>query len=582
MSAISLSPLSTSWSPSGNSTQASVTASAQASSRVPIASAVSPDVTRNSVTNFTPSAIPEAVPSTMGDTRFLHVTQWPSAMESIDVTYEAIAPSQTSSRQMQVWEQTPTTAVDQIIGRNASATTEKARFAGLGSALIEQAARTGSSYRQTVVNLGAVSSPEKIQGKATGAMWGIQSSPSASATFAITTQSGVTVRISIADQREQRATGSGIAVQIEVDGNLTQQEKDALQSLAEGFDLAIEGLTAESPVLRLDGLLKFDSKLFTKLEFKVDIYGVDQDGVRILKLGANISADAKTREIELKSPEGTVRMKTDLRQPALWGTADQKAYAVRQYLSRIDKAAERGHADSGLVDLFKSSFAALNGGYESANSPGRSGSASISIGDPVDLTRDANAFSEGDKSLLTGLADFDASITATRRASNPRRTKEVDTFEYTLKQSTQVSGSSPSNRGFIQTQSAKLSAAYHQSLHSRAAPKLTSDSATQNYSYEKVEDSSSTQVELGYEKDEPVRALITQAASQSLHVLKVENNKITENTAEPAHVQSKQTDLLPLLKQLKRQQDANQLTDDEKQSQLQEWGGMVLGSLATD
>lgn len=86
----------------------------------------------------------------MGDTRFLHVTQWPSAMESIDVTYEAIAPSQTSSRQMQVWEQTPTTAVDQIIGRNASATTEKARFAGLGSALIEQAARTGSSYRQTV------------------------------------------------------------------------------------------------------------------------------------------------------------------------------------------------------------------------------------------------------------------------------------------------------------------------------------------------------------------------------------------------------------------------------------------------
>ena len=298
----------------------------------------------------------------MGDTRFLHVTQWPSAMESIDVTYEAIAPSQTSSRQMQVWEQTPTTAVDQIIGRNASATTEKARFAGLGSALIEQAARTGSSYRQTVVNLGAVSSPDKIQGKATGAMWGIQSSPSASATFAITTQSGVTVRISIADQREQRATGSGIAVQIEVDGNLTQQEKDALQSLAEGFDLAIEGLTAESPVLRLDGLLKFDSKLFTKLEFKVDIYGVDQDGVRILKLGANISADAKTREIELKSPEGTVRMKTDLRQPALWGTADQKAYAVRQYLSRIDKAAERGHADSGLVDLFKSSFAALNGG----------------------------------------------------------------------------------------------------------------------------------------------------------------------------------------------------------------------------
>lgn len=551
---------------------ASSTAPATASSEVGAAVATA--------TRFTASVPPAIAPSATGDTRFLHVTQYPASLEAVDVTYEALANLQTRNGQMQVWEQAPTTAVDQIIGRNASATTEKARFAGLGSALLEQVASTGASYRQTIVNVGAAYSPGKIQGKATDALWAIQSRPSASAELTIKTQSGATVRISIADQREPIGTGSGIAVQIDVEGDLTPQEKQALQSLAKGFDQAMEGLTGEPPTLDLEGLSKFDTQLLGKVEFKTSLYGVDDNGSRIQKLGVRYTADASNREIEIKTPQGTVAMKTDLRQSALWGTADQKAYAVQQYLGRIDKAAQRGNADAELVELFKSSFTAMNGSYGSA--AGNRATTGLGPAQSVDLDRDAGAFSEEDQSLLTGLADFNASITATRRASNPRRLKEVDSFEYTLNQSTQVSGTSPANRAVTQTQTARLLASFHQSLDGPSAKlKLTSDSATQNYYYKKVEDSSSTQVELAYEKDEPVRALVTQTASQSLQSLKVENNRITENTADPARQQSKQTDLLPLLKELKRQQEANALADDEKQKTLREWNGMVLGDWGT-
>lgn len=575
MSAVSLSSPATALGTQSASIKAST-----ASSTVPATASNGGGAAVATATRFTASVPPAIAPSATGDTRFLHVTQYPASLEAVDVTYEALANLQTRNGQMQVWEQAPTTAVDQIIGRNASATTEKARFAGLGSALLEQVASTSASYRQTIVNVGATYSPGKIQGKATDALWAIQSRPSASAELTIKTQSGATVRISIADQREPIGTGSGIAVQIDVEGDLTPQEKQALQSLAKGFDQAIEGLTGEPPTLDLEGLSKFDTQLLGKVEFKTSLYGVDDNGSRIQKLGARYTADASNREIEIKTPQGTVAMKTDLRQPALWGTADQKAYAVQQYLGRIDKAAQRGNADAELVDLFKSSFTAINGSYGSA--AGNRATAGLGPAQSVDLNRDAGAFSEEDQSLLTGLADFNASITATRRASNPRRLKEVDSFEYTLNQSTQVSGTSPGNRAVTQTQTARLLASFHQSLDGPSAKlKLTSDSATQNYYYKKVEDSSSTQVELAYEKDEPMRALVTQTASQSLQSLKVENNRITENTADPARQQSKQTDLLPLLKELKRQQEANALADDEKQKTLREWNGMVLGDWGT-
>lgn len=532
-------------------------------------------VTATGFTASTPLIIP---PAASGDSRFLYVTQMPSGLDSVDLTYEALAQVQPLSGQMQVWEQPPgtKTAVDQVLGRNAGANSEQARFAGLGSALLEHVASTGASYRQTVVNVGAAYSPDRIQGKATDALWAIKSRPSASADLTIRTQSGATVHLSIFDQKNLSATGSGIAVQIEVDGNLTAAEKDALQALAKGFDQAMEGLTREPPLLQLDGLMQFDSKVLTKVELKTEVYGLNDKGDRAMVLGTGFTANADSREIEIKTLKGTATVKTDLRQSAIWGSAEQKAWAVKQYLGRVDKAAERGNGNQELVDLFKSSFTALHGGYGATEK-----AASLDRVRPADITSDAEAFSDEDHSLLTGLADFKASILTNRRASNPRHTNEIDIFDYKLEQSTRISGASASNRAITQAQTSDLSAAFHRSLRTKREPDLGSDTSTQNYYYTQVEDHSSTLVELAYEKDKPVRALISHTASQSLHTIMVENNKVVDTIDEPLQQQSKQKDMLPLLEQLKRQEDAGQLTQEAKDRTLREWNGMVLEGLGS-
>ncbi|MES2611678.1 MAG: hypothetical protein V4679_15630 [Pseudomonadota bacterium] len=530
------------------------------------------DTAAVTATAFTASAPLAPPPAASGDTRFLHVTQYPSSLQTVDVTYEALANLQTRNGRMQVWEQAPTTAVDQVIGRNASATSQSARFAGLGSALLEQVASTGSSYRQTIVNVAATYSPDKIQGKAADAQWAIRSSPSASAALTIKTQSGASVRISIADQRLPVSTGSGITVQIDVEGDLTPQEQQALQSLAKGFDEAMEGLTREPPLVNLDGLMKFDSKLLTRVELKSEIYGLNDKGERAMVLGTRFTASADSREIELKTLKGTATVKTDLRQSAIWGSAEQKARAVQQYLSRVDKAAERGNGNQELVDLFKSSFAALHGGYGAGDQ-----ASGLTRVRPADISSDADAFSEEDHSLLTGMADFKATLLTNRRAINPRHTNEIDIFDYKLEQSTQISGGSAANRAITQTQTSDLSAAFHRSLRTRREPELSSDSATQNYYYTQVEDHSSTRMELAYDKDKPVRALLTQTASQFLRTTKVEFNKVVDTLEEPLQQQSQRKDLLPMLEQLLRREEADELSSEEKQKTLREWNAMVLG-----
>lgn len=530
------------------------------------------DAATATVASITASAPVAMVPAASGDSRFLHVTQYPSSLQTVDATYEALANLQTRNGRMQVWEQAPTTAMDQIIGRNASATSQSARFSGLGSALLEQVASTGSSYRQTIVNVAAAYSPDKIQSKAADAQWAIRSSPSASAALTIKTQSGASVRISIADQRLPASSGSGITVQIDVEGDLTPQEQQALQSLAKGFDEAMEGLTREPPLVNFDGLMKFDSKVLTQVELKSEVYGLNDQGERAMVLGTHFTANASSREIELKTLKGTATVKTDLRQSAIWGSAEQKARAVQQYLGRIDKAAERGNGNPELVDLFKSSFAALHGGYGAGDQ-----ASGLTRVRPADIASDADAFSEEDHSLLTGLGDFKATLLTNRRALNPRHTNEIDIFDYKLEQSTQISGGSAANRAITQTQTSDLTAAFHRSLRTRREPELGSDSATQNYYYTQVEDHSSTRMELAYDKDKPVRALLTQTASQFLRTIKVEFNKVVDTVEEPLQQQSQQKDLLPLLQQLLRREEANELSAEEKQSTLREWNAMVLG-----
>ena len=512
-----------------------------------------------------------------GNQRFLHITQMPGSLDVAPATYEALLDMQTRGGRMQVWEQAPDNALAEVMGRNASGTTQQGRLAGLGSALLGQVASTGASYRQTVVDMAAVASPDRVQGKAADALWSFKSRPSGSVELSIETRSGARVRLSIHDQREPSASGAGMSVEIVVEGELSVQEREALRALASGFDKAVQGLSGDDPKLDVEELLQFDSKAFTRLELQTEMYGKDRDGNRVLTLSAQIQVDGDRRAVQLRSRDGVVKMATDLRQPAQWGTDAQRANAVEHYLGRIDKAAERGQAKQTLVDLFKSSFAAMHSRYDAPHT-------GVGLKPGTALHTQPGTFGEEDQGLLTGLADFDASITATTRATNPRRTQELDTFHYTLNQSTHITGSSSRNRAVSQTQTAQLVASYHQSLLVSAAPRLDTTSASQNYLYNKVDDSSSTEVHLAYDDGEAIRATVTQATSRSLHTLRVENNQVTGDSTTAPGPQSRHTDLLPLLKrlQLQRQQDAQEANDTarrERQETLQTWHTQVLQGL---
>ena len=503
------------------------------------------------------------------DAPFLVITQMPAALEqSYDLTYGALGLIHVKPGTLQVWEQSSDNAISNVMARNASGHTAQNRLAGLGAALLEHVGNTGASYRQTVANVGAPESKQKIQARATDALYSIQGAPTARVELRIQTQSGATVTLNISDQSEAGLNGTGLSIDIQVNGDLTAAERKALAAMAGGFEKAIQGLAAGETEIDLEELAQFDQSAIASVDFKTSIYGRNEYGLRYEKLGAQFTADADTRDIQINSPEGEIRMSVDLRQPALWGDATQKAKAVRHYLDGIDRAAERGKADEGLVKMFKSTFSALNATY----------GAQSTDGGLQGLAMDSGAWNDEDKSWLTGLADFNTVLAATPKASNPRHSQELDQFHYTLSQSTTITGADKSQRGVTQTQESRLVAAYHQSLVSTNKPILDSTTASQNYLFKQVEDSASTQVHLGYEKDEPVAATLTKTLTQSLRIQKFENNQLVQDRVVP-NQQSSVVDLLPLLTQLREREKEHQITDEEKQTLLESWNDLVFSEL---
>ena len=503
------------------------------------------------------------------DAPFLVITQMPVALEqSYDLTYGALGLIHVKPGTLQVWEQSSDNAISNVMARNASGHTAQNRLAGLGAALLEHVGNTGASYRQTVANVGAPESKQKIQARATDALYSIQGAPTARVELRIQTQSGATVTLNISDQNEAGLNGTGLSIDIQVNGDLTAAERKALAAMAGGFEKAIQGLAAGETEIDLEELAQFDQSAIASVDFKTSIYGRNEYGLRYEKLGAQFTADANTRDIQINSPEGEIRISVDLRQPGLWGDAAQKAKAVRHYLDGIDRAAERGKADEGLVKMFKSTFSALNATY----------GAQSTDGGLQGLAMDSGAWNDEDKSWLTGLADFNTVLAATPKASNPRHSQELDQFHYTLSQSTTITGADKSQRGVTQTQESRLVAAYHQSLVSTNKPILDSTTASQNYLFKQVEDSASTQVHLGYEKDEPVAATLTKTLTQSLRIQKFENNQLVQDRVVP-NQQSSVVDLLPLLTQLREREKEHQITDEEKQTLLESWNDLIFSEL---
>jgi hypothetical protein len=158
------------------------------------------------------------------------------------------------------------------------------------------------------------------------------------------------------------------------------------------------------------------------------------------------------------------------------------------------------------------------------------------------------------QAMLTGLADFSASITDALASPNPMRPGEVDAFSYQVSQTTQLEGSRFEGK-ISQSQQSHLVGNYHRALTGGTKPALTSLRSSQNYDYVRIDDSGESAVQLAMERGALAHASLRQTSDQSTRHSKYERGVLTSDLATPEET-SRSTELLSLLEPLIDKGDA--------------------------
>lgn len=418
-------------------------------------------------------------------------------------------------------EQEVSDPVTRAVMGNIYASTTAGRFQGLGAALLQQLAESGSSrISQSVLR----SSAEEVKNPAAVALAQARLHEDADNTISMTlkTRNGATITLNLSSSRD------GVAVQADVTGGtLSDSERKALGTLAEGFQQAVDGLTALKPRLNLSALSQLDPKMFASVDLSARLK-LAEDQYQTL----SFKADDKTKSVDMRGVQGNLQLSVK-NNNAILGNAQQQAKAVERYLEQFDAAQNRGEGDKDLMTLFKDAFSTLQ-------TPTRS---TISA-----ATRPTNepVLTEVDHALLTGLADFDASLIKTTRFPNPMRPLETDRFAYKASQSTEIKGTTAADRSIEQKQTTSLSAAYHKSLYPGVELALSMDPESQNYKYYQLDDEASSKTRIAYVDGGLVEASSTQSARQSTSVQTFERGKLIDTVTTPKEV-SQSRNLLAMI-----------------------------------
>lgn len=430
------------------------------------------------------------------------------------------------------WEYTHQDKVTLAMQGNFITSSGVSRFQGLGATLLTQLAETGKGISQSVMTS---SSGKALAPAELAAAQARLHSDAADNTISLTlkTASGKTVQLTLSGSE------NGLAVQAQVSGgDLSDDELTALGKMADGFQSAIDGLTAKPPELKLDALTQYDSRVFSSVGLSTRLKLAD-DSVQTLEM----HADADQRTVHLSGASGELNLTVDLKNAAIIGNSDQQAKALKSYVSQIEAARKRGDGDTQLLSMFEDAFTTLHSNY-----PGARESDGPQTVNSMDLT-------DSDHSLLTGLADFSASVTELPAATNPARLGELDTFSYDLSQATQAKGRDPLNRSIVQDQQSNLVASYHKPLAAGQKLQLTTDPDSQNYAYYQINDQASSKTSIGYEKGALVKASVSQSASQSTHISTYVKGRLEEEKLIPV-TSSKTRNMLTVLQQALQQDKA--------------------------
>ncbi|MGG1947525.1 hypothetical protein AB1286_22490 [Trinickia sp. NRRL B-1857] len=404
---------------------------------------------------------------------------------------------------------------------NSVSPSSPTRFQGLGSALLDRFTNSGANYAQSA----QLSAPPGTVGIGSESGNGIESDIK----LTVKTKSGIDVALTL------ESTDGGLSVGIQSSGTLSDSERKALSSLAGAFQQAIDAASAEPPKLDLTGLMKFDPSVLASVDFTA---GETNGGKSVQSVAFH--ADSATRTVAVTNAQGSIHLSVDANDSAIAGTPQQRSAAIADYLAQFDQAAARGHADASLMTMFKDAFTELNEGSGTQTS--------------ASAAAKSSRLNDAGLAMLTGLADFSASITDTTKSVNPMHPAEVDSFSYQVSQTTQIDGTPPLDGSVRQAEQSQLSATFHTGISGGPAPVLTSQRASQSYDYVTIEDIAQSTTAFGYRQGELTLAASEQSASRSTRTQTYENGNATQDLT-TFDEQSRSTDLLLLLKKLPEAQD---------------------------
>ena len=424
-----------------------------------------------------------------------------------------------------IWESPSRDGVSEQMTKNFFSRTVGGRFAGLGASLLEQIKGGVRNVSQAVQQ-----SPPRMEPNTYSDIGAMQAASlhgngEDKVTLGITTRSGVEVKLSLDSQDD------GLAVRMSTSGELSEAEAGALGGLAQAFQEAIDGMAQGQPKISLSGLMQFDQNVLASVNLHAEVtVRTEPQSTQTL----DFQADSAQRRVSFKGVAGSLDVKVDASQLNALGSQEQQAKAMSSYMKQIGQAASRGHGDPALMAMFKDAFGALH-----SNAAAPQDARGVPAAGKWRLAAE-------DKAILTGMADFSASVSQTPKSINSMRLAETDGFNYELSQQTTLAGASQDERSIRQQQQSRLSASFHMPLIPGVPLRLTEAVESQNYTYHQIEDTASSDAQLAYKEGKLVKASLQQTATQSTHVMTYVMGKLESDTTTPTQ-HSVQRDLLTLL-----------------------------------
>ncbi|WP_158903450.1 hypothetical protein [Burkholderia sp. L27(2015)] len=385
----------------------------------------------------------------------------------------------------------------------------------VGSALLDRLGTTDGDFSQSL---------QVTPADSLGALGSTAQGPQADIELTIETKSGVEVDITL------HSGADGMTVSEHSSGKLSAAEQSALGNLSGAFQDAINGLTAIPPTLDLSGLTQFDPSVLASVHLQSNVTG-EQPPQPIQSI--DFQANSATRTVTVGGTAGTLNVNVDTAESAILGNRAQQAAAIADYLKQFDEADSRGRGDASFMAMFKDAFTQMLSGSDTSPSQSLPG------------TTYAPSLAEVEHAMLTGLPDFNASITDAAQSTNPMRLSEQDTFSYQVSQSTDIEGNQQGGT-ITQKQQSHLIASYHESLTGMPLA-LTSKMNSQTYDYVQINDTANSTTEIDNENGKLVKASLSQSADQSTRDSKYEMGELVSDITTPAE-ESQSRDLLALLR----------------------------------